>query len=131
VVAKVATKRYEQATMALETLLCSLGTTQEMSLSEMLGFGTPYEACRAPVAKSQVAIRKEPMRRAGRRPKRSRYRIAGRVCEVRVSLGRACGNCERIAYHSDVDDVLNRGSKELISDTGSAHDEDNVVPISS
>jgi hypothetical protein len=66
-----------------------LGTTHEISLSEVLGFGTPYEACRAPVVKSQVAIKKEPMRRAGRRPKRSRYRIAGRVWGVKVSLGRA------------------------------------------
>ena len=41
VVAKEATKRYEQATMALETLPCCLGTTQEMSLSVSSGFGTP------------------------------------------------------------------------------------------
>lgn len=41
VVAKVATKRYEQATMPLETALCSLGTTQEMSLSVVSGLGLP------------------------------------------------------------------------------------------
>jgi hypothetical protein len=79
VVAKVATKRYEQATIPLETALWLFGTTHEISLSLVSGLGWPYEAWSAPVVNRKTLIRNDPTRSAGRRPNLSRYTIAGRV----------------------------------------------------
>jgi hypothetical protein len=57
--------------------------------------------------------------------------IAGNVSNERLVTARLFFSCEWFAYHSDVDDVLNGRSEQLISDAGSTHYEHNIVPISS
>jgi hypothetical protein len=75
----------------------------------------------------KVAIRKEPMRRAGRRPNRSRYKMAGRVYTTESVLLDLRRTGVRLTYHSDVDDVLNGCSEQLVGDTSSPHNKYDIV----
>lgn len=77
VVAKLATKRYEQATMAFETL--GLSTMRQETFLSGSSQCSPYAAWSAPEMKSQDIMRKDPINSARRRPNLSRYKIAGSV----------------------------------------------------